>query len=243
MNDIWRRIEAWLKTNAPGDFELASFTAHVIPAGATEAQIRAAEDKLQGERPWEETVKRLGLPLPKPGITIEGELKSGETIRLPAEVREPYKVHNGSRALFGSHELLPIDRIPDQWAMMRFRTSHVRSEYGLQLEGIRVAGPMKTKAWNPQWIPLTDTCGGVDYLCVDLDPAEGGQVGQVIYIDMEVQRGKVLAGSFRAWLSNFACELESGFFQWEADEYRAVRTSGEWFYKTSWYDPSARFES
>jgi cell wall assembly regulator SMI1 len=70
-------------------------------------------------------------------------------------------------------------------------------------------GPIK-KVWaNPQWIPMTNG-GGAAITCVDLDPAEGGVVGQVIDYHHETGPIRVQATSFRAFLARHADDLEAG---------------------------------
>ena len=42
-----------------------------------------------------------------------------------------------------------------------------------------VVGPVRAQWWNALWLPLTSDGGG-SCACLDLDPPEGGAVGQVI---------------------------------------------------------------
>ncbi|MEA5478111.1 SMI1/KNR4 family protein [Pseudanabaena galeata UHCC 0370] len=61
--------------------------------------------------------------------------------------------------------------------------------------------------WSSKWIPLTyDGCGNHD--CLDLAPAEGGNIGQIISMWHDDPERKILAPSFRDWLQNYAEELE-----------------------------------
>jgi cell wall assembly regulator SMI1 len=62
-------------------------------------------------------------------------------------------------------------------------------------------------------------------MCIDISPTEGGQVGQLIYVNMDMQSGHVLAAGFKEWLSTFADELENGQFYWD-EEVEMIRRSG-----------------
>ena len=52
--------------------------------------------------------------------------------------------------------------------------------------------------------------GGGGYLCLDLAPGPGGQVGQVIFCGRDSPRGKLLAPSLYWYLAFCATELEDG---------------------------------
>jgi cell wall assembly regulator SMI1 len=56
-----------------------------------------------------------------------------------------------------------------------------------------------------------------DYLCVDMNPAPGGHVGQVIKIEAHLGPQEVLAKSFLDWLGQFAADLEAGKFEVSKD--------------------------
>jgi cell wall assembly regulator SMI1 len=70
-------------------------------------------------------------------------------------------------------------------------------------------GPIQTDWWNPKWIPLSYNGSG-DHHCLDLDPAPGGQVGQIITVWHDWEHREVIASNFQAWLEQFADDLESG---------------------------------
>ena len=57
--------------------------------------------------------------------------------------------------------------------------------------------------------------GGGDLICVDLDPDEGGVVGQVLEYDHELGPIAVLAPSVQAWLEHLVDKMEAGrMFAW-----------------------------
>ena len=53
---------------------------------------------------------------------------------------------------------------------------------------------------------------------MDFDPAEGGQVGQIIEFSHEIGPTAVLANSFGEWLHELAEGLESGKFVYYPEE-------------------------
>jgi cell wall assembly regulator SMI1 len=126
-------------------------------------------------------------------------------LSLPEDLKESCRLHNGSdrgRGLFsdGSY-LLSLDEIAKAWQ----RCCDV---YGEDEESDEPSsGPIKDLIWNKKWIPITDSGAG-DHYCVDLDPGEGGIVGQIIDRSHEEGPVGVVGPSLAAWLSAFADALE-----------------------------------
>ncbi len=63
---------------------------------------------------------------------------------------------------------------------------------------------------GPYRFPVTDNSG--NHALIDLDPAPGGAVGQVVGFDHEAGPTGVLAPSFAAWLAALAAGLEAGYY-------------------------------
>jgi cell wall assembly regulator SMI1 len=69
-------------------------------------------------------------------------------------------------------------------------------------EDVEPVGPVKGEFWwNPLWIPIA-TNGGGDDICIDLDPAEGGKVGQIITFWHDWELREVILDSLEEWLIN-----------------------------------------
>ncbi|WP_353931825.1 SMI1/KNR4 family protein [Okeanomitos corallinicola TIOX110] len=66
------------------------------------------------------------------------------------------------------------------------------------------------------WIPLTYDGGG-NHCCLDLDPAEGGNLGQIITMWHDDGVRAIIAPIFRAWLQQYADNLGSGDYGFEED--------------------------
>ena len=71
-------------------------------------------------------------------------------------------------------------------------------------------------ARRPHWLTLGFDSSHV-WLCVDLDPAEGGTYGQVILLDEEYETAFLVADSVGALLLDFAHDLEAGRYAREPD--------------------------
>ena len=173
MEELWKRIEIWLRLQAP------PLHAALAPGASPEA-LQRAEARLQ--------------------------------VEFPEDVRASYAIHDGTG--FGGlfpFPLLSLQRVVQEsnnWREWLHRGTFGDAESTPQ-------GPIKTDWWNVRWIPFTHDGGG-NYQCLDLDPAPGGNVGQIINFDHEVGATEVLAPSFRAFLAAFADDLEAGrFAPWE----------------------------
>jgi molybdopterin molybdotransferase len=137
------------------------------------------------------------------------QLESLIGVELPPMVRELYRRHDGiPDCLFSLRE------VGEGWEVLR--------EYGSQspLGDVQIQADSGVKAfwWTPLWIPVGGWDG--DYVCLDLDPAPGGVVGQVVkvYHDYEARpcQGRSLKEHF--WQGHFL------FDEW-ALRMRAARQS------------------
>jgi cell wall assembly regulator SMI1 len=106
-------------------------------------------------------------------------LESVLGVKLPEEMKELYRVHNGQDWKVGVNPfvrnltLSPISEIIDNWSFLQeeFDPDDIEPE---------IDNEIKPALWNPKWIPIA-TNGGGDYLCVDTDPSITGVTGQVLY--------------------------------------------------------------
>ncbi len=171
MKEIWARIDAWLKVNAPKVFDR-------LQPGASDSVIEAVENAL--------------------------------SIQFPEDVKASYRIHNGQQTIYDyglipdAQEFLSLDRVQAEWAVWKELLNQGqlvgKSEPGLGI---------KSDWWNARWIPLTWDGDGNHY-CLDLDPAEGGTVGQIIRMIHDDSYRELLAPSFHSWLEDYAAKLESG---------------------------------
>jgi cell wall assembly regulator SMI1 len=120
-------------------------------------------------------------------------------VSLPADYVQALKTHNGQRGLadglFDGQEFLSAQNVVEQWRIWkglhdagRFKAMHSAPAPGVRDDW-----------WNPRWIPFTHDGGG-NHHCLDLDPAEGGAVGQVITLWHDAGERTVEGHSFGEWL-------------------------------------------
>ena len=132
-------------------------------------------------------------------------------LRLTPEMEHSYKVHDGcwvGMFLFGDvygGVLSSLQAVESDW--LRWRD--VSAECRFQEMASQPQGPIKPHHWNLGWLPITDPGNG-NHFCVDLDPAPGGIVGQIIWFDRVEGPVRVVAEGFTEWLEQYASGLESG---------------------------------
>lgn len=136
-------------------------------------------------------------------------------VQLPEELRASLAIHNGdamkkvesggwqSDGPFAHLEWLSLGAMLSEWETWQ----ETIGKQGLDPEP---DGPVKSLWWNPRWIPFTVIAGSTWHHCVDLDPAPGGNPGQVIEIIDDDSKRAVIAPGYRAFLEQIARDLEAG---------------------------------
>jgi cell wall assembly regulator SMI1 len=79
---------------------------------------------------------------------------------------------------------------------------------------VETYGPVRARWWNPAWIPITLIGGATFHHCVDMDPAPGGTVGQIIEIGKEPER-IVIAPSLAEFVAMLAADVRAGAWAFE----------------------------
>ncbi|AOB25797.1 MULTISPECIES: SMI1/KNR4 family protein [Bordetella] len=123
-------------------------------------------------------------------------------VDLPEDFLDFLRGHDGQKghadSLFGDYEFLSSDRILDAWAFWK-----KQSESSSLRDGdAEPAAGVHANWWNTKWIPFAANGSG-DYLCLDLAPAEGGSVGQVISVWHDDGARKIKGRNFSAWSRGF----------------------------------------
>jgi cell wall assembly regulator SMI1 len=153
----------------------------------------------------------------RPGATEE-QLRAAERelgVTLPEDVKACYRIHDGQELSQKPPHWAPgfIDGV--EWHSLTAMAADWNSCNDLVLDGTfarwrsRPRGPIRDDWWHPAWIPLTTDHTYSTY-CLDLAPAAGGDVGQVIFWQKDDPGRAVKARSFAEWFSRFASELEAG---------------------------------
>lgn len=137
--------------------------------------------------------------------------------QFPEDLRESFLLHDGSEGtwvlIVGS--FLSLDELANRW-----KSWHEGLKNGYFEGPDFVSNPeqgIKSNWFNNKWIPVSDNQNG-DYTYVDLDPAEDGQVGQVIGFTRDEGATKILAKKFGEWISGLASALESGMYLYDESD-------------------------
>lgn len=127
---------------------------------------------------WAPEIRQRLPPGATAAIIAETERCIGRP--LPPIVAELYKVHNGfglPAILEGKSQYTPLLSLEDALAEWRFKVSSVGDAKhrppNHRSEGVRAA------YWVQGWLPIA-TFGNGDLLFLDLDPAPGGRLGQIV---------------------------------------------------------------
>lgn len=144
---------------------------------------------------------------------------------FPEAFKASYRLHNGWSALMqtsmaNGHTLREI---VEEWV----RLVPLQNTEKYPSKGTIDYDPkIRLMRWHARWIPFAENPGELS-LCLDLAPAEGGQVGQVIEFDHSVGGPThVVASSFGALFSQLADELEAG--QYIVENTYLIDTSDMW---------------
>lgn len=149
-----------------------------------------------------EAMDAFGPPAPDEAL----EPLDAEIGVLPAAVRRSWS-RVGFTEVPGPlpFRILPPHESFEVWTRLRRAAREV-----LVLPDAADVDPGVRAAWvHPGWLPLTDDGGG-NHVCVDLDPAPGGAVGQVIVVLADHPRRSVLAPSWTDFLEGLVDALEGG---------------------------------
>lgn len=148
------------------------------------------------------------------GVTEEEIQQTEEAmgLMLPEDVKASYHKHNGfysgsflmGQAIF--YDLAGLSggaqKWKDFWADLLAREPRIPKH---------LSGPLQPVWWHPSWLTLTGDGAG-DHWCIDLAPAPGGQVGQIISFSHEIGPTQVIATSFHELLATFADQLEADHY-------------------------------
>jgi cell wall assembly regulator SMI1 len=177
---------------------------------------------------WQRLETWLGIHAPdiltdlQPGAT-EAEIQQTEAIlgvQFPEDFKAVYRCHNGQGNagdwLLDGREFLSLERIQEEWQVWKelLDCGDFDDSIGEPTKGIR------TDWWHAKWIPVTyDGAGNHD--CLDLAPAEGGTMGQIIEFWHDDPYRKVLAESYGTWFTAFVLACESGQYVY-SEEYGGI---------------------
>jgi cell wall assembly regulator SMI1 len=131
------------------------------------------------------------------------------SVELPDELVDSYRVHNGQTGMAnpvaGDWQLLSLAGVASQWKIQK----KLDDKGTFADTKTKTIGPIRPTWWNNRWIPFAyNGSGGLT--CVDLDPADGGTVGQVVVYIHDREERRCIAKGLTEWLERLADDLESG---------------------------------
>ncbi len=143
-------------------------------------------------------------------------------IELPDEHRALYRLADGSdldipSILDDGHWFFPLEEALNHFNTMKgFADAKPLDDFARWREEIEdtvitVEGPVKPHLFSIHWIPLSSSNGDV-HRYIDLDPAPGGSVGQVIEVYPEACSHRVLANGIAEYLADYVEGLQAGDF-------------------------------
>lgn len=137
---------------------------------------------------------------------------------LPQDFKASLKIHNGQKRNAGGiielEELLSTDRIIEEWTVWKDLLDSGTFENSQS----QPASGVKDDWWNAKWIPITYDGSGNHY-CIDLDPENEENSGQIIRMWHDSAERELFADSFGDFLNKYVECLEGGTYLYSEDWY------------------------
>jgi len=138
---------------------------------------------------------------------------------MPTDFKEFYSIHNGQSfthlRLFDGDILLSISDIIAEWIQWKdvlpIINENCVKDFGSPAESSPDPG-IKNDWWNLLWIPITANGSGDNY-CIDLDPTDEGQKGQIIRMWHDDPQRELVSSSFRQWIYDYIADLENNVYE------------------------------
>lgn len=148
-------------------------------------------------------LRRLEAPAGEQEIDA---VESALGVVLPPDFRASLGIHNGT--MWGSPSPVPLECLYDtgeivEWTRDWRRNAMSEDEFAHEC----VNGPVRPTVGSAGQV-LVGTMNGDVHWFLDLDPAPGGTLGQVVRVDIECAQWDVLAPSWARLLIRYAEDLE-----------------------------------
>jgi cell wall assembly regulator SMI1 len=184
----WDDVEAWLKTNRPDVFR-------TLNPGASVADL----EKLEAARGY----------------------------KLPEGVKAFWQRHDGATSRAGKGTIPGDDAFLPETGFQLFSLAEIAATWASQIEIYsRLGSAENPPGWTPSgvrnewwakgWMPFAYNGAG-DYLLVDLDPAPGGQVGQVLHFWHDLDDMALQNRDFVSWFELVSDKIQGGKGAWGDD--------------------------
>ncbi len=135
---------------------------------------------------------------------------------LPDDYKQFLALHDGQRAdgpMVGTCSLFAAEALATEYARL-----HKRFDAEGSVDAETAGQGVRPVQCSAGWIPIGRSARGRDYLCIDVDPAEGGAKGQIIEMAVDYDDRPLVAGSFTELLSKLFEQLQTGEIELEDEE-------------------------
>lgn len=172
-------------------------------------------------------LESLGKPAKAASVA---KLEAEFGMQIPGALKRSWAIHDGqdrdddSNLLFVDFPFFSVAAVREEMKQMRVVAKSLGTIddqddfvawHALVADGVgTIDGPVKARDFNPKWLPIGSVNGNI-FRYIDLDPAPGGTLGQVIEVDPEGVSWRVVAASFAALLERFTVALEAGQLGWD----------------------------
>jgi cell wall assembly regulator SMI1 len=143
-------------------------------------------------------------------------LEAAVGTQVSPDLRHLLSLHNGCLEAFvlPGWELFSAQRIVDEWKIWE---ELYRTQFKPEGETCLPSGPIcSDEWWRLKWIPFCGDGGG-NHLCIDMEPARGGTIGQVITMWHDEPTRALIAPSLTAFIEQIAADFEQGKLVWDED--------------------------
>jgi cell wall assembly regulator SMI1 len=158
---------------------------------------------------YKEGINDLNSPITDQEII---ELEKGLGFSVAKDLIEILKIHNGQKGnaswLFEGQEFLSSHRILEEWKVWQNLLDSGDFDDNISDE---VDSVIKNNWWNSMWVPFTYDGMGNHY-CIDMNPTELGDKGQIITVWHDTAERKLLNSSFYLWFESYITKLIAGDF-------------------------------
>lgn len=153
-----------------------------------------------------------------PGATTE-QLAAAQAalgVQLPEEYTRFLALHDGQEPgapMVEAASLLPLAEVVRRRAIVSdlfpARATIPDAEVDREVRALE---------WSEGWIPIGVSARGRDLLCVDLDPSEHGQRGQIILVVLDDDVRALVAPGFAELSSRYFAEVQTGEIDLDIEE-------------------------
>ena len=136
------------------------------------------------------------------------EFEKTAGVSLPEDYKASLSVHDGE-VYVHDYNYLSLESVAGKWESAERRKK--KGDFKGREVYKKGEGIIRNTFWHRDWIPFAEDGGG-NYLCIDLAPAKGGVVGQILKWERESGPYAMKVNSFLAWLKTYRDYLHAGVY-------------------------------